>query len=75
VPKQEISSIPADIADRYGNADQGERFDKAVRKVFGLSPERAALIRRESSINPNPRGRQKKGSVAASRVPLSVPLV
>jgi hypothetical protein len=70
--EREPVCIPETLTAQYTNPDQAERFDAAVRKVFGISPGRAAQIRRESAINPNPRGRQKKGSVAAARVPVSV---
>jgi hypothetical protein len=66
--------IPAEIAARYTNPDQAERFDGAVRKVFGLSPERAAQIRNEADQIRNPKGRQPGGKISASRVPVSVNL-
>jgi len=68
-------SIPADIAARYTNSDQAERVDKAVRKIFSVSPKRAAIIRGEASVNPSPRGRSPKGIVPASRVPVAAPHV
>lgn len=64
-------TIPDDIAARYTNPDQAERFDAAVRKVFAVSPQRAAAIRQAAELNPTPRGRQPKGKVAASRVPVA----
>jgi hypothetical protein len=64
--------IPAEIAARYTNPDQAERFDGAVRKVFGLSPARAAQIRTEADQIRNPKGRQPNGKVSASRVPVAV---
>ena len=64
--------IPAEIAARYTNSDQAKRFDGAVRKVFGLSSERAAQIRTEADQIRNPKGRQPGGKVSASRVPVSV---
>ena len=67
-------AIPAEIAARYTNPDQAERFDGAVRKVFGLSPERAAQIRSEADRVRNPKGRQPSGKVSASRVPVAVNL-
>lgn len=70
-PKNPIDITP-DLAARYTEPDQPERFDTAVRKVFGISTERAAEIRRKSSFNPNPRGRQSKGKVSTSRVPVAV---
>jgi len=67
-------TIPDDIAARYTNPDQAQRFDTAVRKVLSVSPHRAAAIRRAAELNPTPRGRQPKGKVAASRVPVAAPL-
>lgn len=64
-------SIPPEIAARYTNPDQAQRFDAAVRKVFSVSPDRAAAIRRAAELNPTPRGRQPKGKLAASRVPVA----
>jgi hypothetical protein len=66
-------NITPDLAARYAEPDQIERFDAAVRKVFGISIERAAEIRRESTVNPTPRGRQPKGKIAPSRVPVAFP--
>jgi hypothetical protein len=66
--------IPDDIAARYTNSDQAERVDKAVRKIFSLSPQRAAKIRRQAEINPTPRGRTPQGKTPASRVPVAPPL-
>jgi len=72
IPGMKVS-IPEEIAARYTNPDQVERFDGAVRKVFGLSADRAAQIRREADAIPtNHRGRPKKGEVSASRVPVAV---
>jgi hypothetical protein len=66
--------IPADIAAKYTNEDQAERMDRAVRKIFSISPERADIIRGESSISESPKGRPPKGQPSASRVPVSFPL-
>jgi len=66
-------TIPDDIAARYTNPDQAQRFDEAVRKVFSISPKRAAAIRQVADINPNSRGRQPKGTIPASRVPVAPP--
>jgi hypothetical protein len=57
-------TIPEEIAARYTNPDQFERFDAAVNKV--LSVPRAELLRREaeyhkrSLANPNRRGPKPK---------------
>jgi len=67
-------TMPDDIAARYTNGDQAQRFDAAVRKVFSVTPDRAAVIRRAAELNPTPRGRQPKGKIAASRVPVAPPL-
>lgn len=61
--------IPDDIAARYTNPDQAERMDRAVRKIFSISPERADMIRGESSVSESPKGRPPKGQTSASRVP------
>jgi hypothetical protein len=66
--------IPKDIADRYTNEDQAERMDRSVRKIFSISPERADIIRGESSVSESPKGRPPKGMASASRVPVSFPL-
>ncbi len=62
--------IPDDIANKYNNPDQAERFEAAVLKVFSISPERVAKIRKTADFNPTPRGWQPKGETAASRVPV-----
>ena len=71
-PAPKEIAIPDDIAARYTNADQAERMEMAVRKVFSMSPERADMNRGESSVSPNPSGRQPKGEVAPSRAPVAV---
>lgn len=65
------TSIPDDIAARYTNDDQAERMDRAVRKIFSISPERADVIRGESSVSESPKGRPVKGHPSASRVPVA----
>jgi hypothetical protein len=73
--KNDPVQIPEEIAARYVNPDEAERFDGAVRKVFGLSADRAAQIRREAdAIPPNHRGRPKKTETSSSRVPVRVSL-
>jgi hypothetical protein len=64
--------IPPEIAARYTNKDQAERMDRAVRKVFSISPVRADMIRGESSVSESPKGRPPKGTLSASRVPVKV---
>lgn len=66
-----VLTVPPEIAARYTNRDQAGRMDKAVRKIFSLSPDRAAEIRRQADLNPTPRGRQPKGKTPASRVPVA----
>jgi hypothetical protein len=72
--EQRLTQIPADIAAKYTNTDQAELMDKAVRKVFSISPKRADLIRGFASVNESPRGRSPKGVTPAARVPVAVPL-
>jgi hypothetical protein len=67
-------AISDELAARYTNSDQAQRFDNAVRKVFAVSAKRAVAIRRAAELNPTPRGRQPKGKIAASRVSVSAPL-
>jgi len=57
-------NIPEDVAARYTEPDQAERFDSAVRKV--LAYPRAAMLqheaehRKEVAANPNRRGPKPK---------------
>jgi hypothetical protein len=73
-PKRKGIDIPDDIAARYTSPNQAQQFDKAVRKVFSISPKQAAAIRQIADLNPTPRGRQPKGTIPASRVPVASPL-
>ena len=57
-------TISDEVAARYTNPDQFERFDSAVRKI--LSVPREEMVRREeeykrqSALNPNRRGQKPK---------------
>jgi hypothetical protein len=57
-------AIPEEVAARYTNPDQFERFDTAVRKI--LSVPHSEIVRREveykrrSALNPNRRGPKRK---------------
>lgn len=61
-------NIPEDVAARYTNPDQFERFDAMVRKV--LSVPHSEIVRREneykrrSELNPRKRGPKPKGETA-----------
>ena len=67
--------IPEDIAAKYTNPDQRERFDRAMSKILSVSPARADTIRGESSVSESPKGRPPKGALSASRVPVAFPHV
>ena len=69
------SLIPDDIAGKYTNPDQSERFDAGVRKVFSLSARRAEEVRKEADSIRNPKGRPLKAEPSASRVPVAPPPV
>ena len=64
--------IPEDIAARYTNKDQPERFDVALRKILSVPHsvilEREAEYLRKSALNPNRRGPKRKLKPSASRV-------
>lgn len=68
-------NIPDDIAARYTNPDQSERFDAGVRKVFSLSPQRAGEIRKTADSIKNPKGRPPKAERTASRAAVVLPPV
>jgi hypothetical protein len=53
-------AIPEEIAARYTNSDQFQRFDAAVRKI--LSVPHADILRREAAFNPRKPGRPKKAA-------------
>ena len=59
-----LIKISEELAARYTNPDQFDRFDAAVRKV--LSVPHAEILRREeeykrqSALNPNRRGPKRK---------------
>jgi hypothetical protein len=53
--------VSSEIAARYTNPDQAQRFDAAVRKVFSIS--HAEILRREAKEQmetPRKRGRKPK---------------
>ena len=60
-------SIPDDIAARYTDPDQFEKFDAAVRTILSVPRsvilEREAEYKRQSLANPNRRGPKRKQSV------------
>jgi hypothetical protein len=62
--------IPDEIAARYTNKDQSERFDKALRKILSVPHavivEREAEYRRKAALNPNRRGPKRKIKPSAS---------
>jgi len=57
-------TISEELAARYTNTDQPERFDKALRKILsvphGVILEREAEYQRKVALNPNPRGPRRK---------------
>jgi hypothetical protein len=57
-------NITEEIAARYTNADQPERFDAALRKILSVPRavilEREAEYQRKASLNPNRRGPKPK---------------
>jgi hypothetical protein len=57
-------NIADDIAARYTNSDQAERFGAAVRKIFAVPRsvilEREAEYKGQSPLNPNRRGPKPK---------------
>jgi hypothetical protein len=63
-------TIPPEIAARYAEPDQFQRFDAAVTKV--LSVPRAEILRREAeykrqaALNPNRRGPKPKSKAPAA---------
>jgi len=65
--------IPSDIADRYADPDQPERFDAGVRKVFSLSPQMAEQIRKPADLIKNPKGRPLNAGPSPSHVPVVPP--
>jgi len=60
-------SIPDDIAARYTDPDQFEKFDAAVRTILSVPRsvilEREAEYKRQSLANPNRRGPKPKRPV------------
>lgn len=62
--------IPAELAARYINADQSERFDAALRKILSVPHsvivEREAEYQRKSALNPKRRGPKPKIKRSAS---------
>jgi hypothetical protein len=67
-------TISDKLAAEYTNADQHERFDKALRKILSVPHavilEREAEYQRKVVLNPNPRGprRKRKFKPSASHV-------
>jgi hypothetical protein len=59
-----LVTIPDDIAARYTNADQFERFDAAVNKVLSVShaemKRRVEAENRVTAHHPRKRGRPRK---------------
>jgi len=57
-------NVPDEIAARYTNTDQPERFDAAVRKILSVPRavilEREAEYQRKAALNPNRRGPKPK---------------
>jgi hypothetical protein len=64
--------VPKEIAAQCDRHDQRERFDTAMDKILSLSPKRAGEIRKAAAHNPTPQGRQPKGVIPASRVPVKI---
>jgi hypothetical protein len=68
-------NIPEDVAARYTNPDQFERFDAMVRKV--LSVPHSEIVRREkeykrrSELNPRKRGPKSKRESVSPGPPAS----
>lgn len=62
-PRKPVN-VPEEIAARYTNVDQPERFDAALRKILSVPHsvilEREAEYRRKSALNPNRRGPKPK---------------
>jgi hypothetical protein len=62
-PPRPIEITP-ELAARYTNADQFQRFDASVLKVLSVSREemqrREAEYKRQSDANPNKRGPKRK---------------
>lgn len=67
--KQRPVAIPEEVAARYTNPDQFERFDAAMRKI--LSVPHSEIVRREqeykrrAALNPNRRGPKPKRKPAS----------
>ena len=62
--------IPDDVAARYTNPDQFERFDATVRKILSVPHseivKREAEYKRRSEANPARRGPKRKVKPSAS---------
>jgi hypothetical protein len=60
-------TIGPDLAARYTNSDQFERFDAAVLKVLSVSREemlrREAEYKKQAALNPTKRGPKPKRSL------------
>jgi hypothetical protein len=63
-------AIPDEVAARYTNPDQFERFDATMRKILAVPHSeivrREAEYKRHSAENPNRRGPKRKAKPFAS---------
>jgi hypothetical protein len=70
--KQMKSAKPIRISDELAAKCDGPRqfktFDALVGKLMSIPPGRAALVRQQATINPNPRGRPKASESRDRRV-------
>lgn len=60
--------ISDELAAKCSGPDQFTKFDSLVGRLLLLPPARADEIRGFAAVNPNPRGRPRKGA-SVSRVP------
>jgi hypothetical protein len=65
-------TISDELAARYTNSDEPERFDAALRKILSVPHavilEREAEYQRKAALNPNRRGPKRKVKSSASPV-------